>query len=150
MNLLKNTLTVDPNATLVVWGHFLFRVLAGMMIFNFHGMHKLKGWIAYVRHGTPWQLADEVAGMHLPAPVVLAFAATMVQLVCPVFVVFGLFTRINALLLVGVLGVAIFQNLRAGRDPQLAILYTLVVIALAFIGGGKCSLDARLVAMLAK
>jgi len=150
MNILKKTLDVDSNSALVTWGHFLFRVSAGLMIFYIHGLHKLEGWIAYLQHGTPWQLAGEVAEMHFPAPVASAVAATMVQFVCSLFVAVGLFTRINALLLVGVLGVAILQNLLADRDPQLAILYTLVVITLAFIGGGKYSLDARLAAKLAK
>src|SRR6266576_7115745 len=52
----------------------------------------------------------------------------------------GLFTRINAILLFGALSGAILQNLLAGRDPQLAILYTLVVLTLAFMGGGRISL----------
>jgi hypothetical protein len=34
--------------------------------------------------------------------------------------------------------------LLAGRDPQLAILCTLIVLALAFMGGGELSLDAWL------
>jgi hypothetical protein len=37
----------------------------------------------------------------------------------------------------------ILQNLLAGRNPQLAILYTLVMVTLVFIGGGKYSLDAK-------
>jgi len=49
-------------------------------------------------------------------------------------------------LLFGALSGAILQNLLAGRDPQLAILYTLVVLSLAFIGGGRISLDAKLFA----
>ena len=49
-----------------------------------------------------------------------------------------------AALLVAVLGVAILQNLLAGRDPQLAILYTLVVATLALMGGGRFSLDTKL------
>ena len=62
--------------------------------------------------------------------------------ICSLFSIVGLFTRINALLLFGALSGAILQNLLAGRDPQLAILYTLVVLTLAFIGGGRISLDA--------
>jgi TQO small subunit DoxD len=62
------------------------------------------------------------------------------------FIVIGLFTRINAALLVCALSGAILQNLLAGRDPQLAILYTLVVVTLVFIGSGKYSLDARMFA----
>ena len=62
------------------------------------------------------------------------------------FIIIGLFTRINAILLFGALSGAILQNLLTGRDPQLAILYTLVVSTLAFMGGGRISLDAKLFA----
>ncbi len=48
------------------------------------------------------------------------------------------------MLLAGALGGAILQNLLAGRDPQLAILYTLVVVTLVIMGGGRYSLDAKL------
>jgi len=80
----------------------------------------------------------------MPAPLASAVAATLVQFVCALFIVVGLFTRINAALLVCALTGAIMQNLLAGRDPQLAILYTLVVVTLVFLGGGKYSLDARI------
>ena len=82
--------------------------------------------------------------MHFPAPVASAWAATMVQFVCSLFIVIGLFTRINAVLLTGALSGAIMQNLMAGRDPQLAILYILIIVSFAFMGGGKFSLDAKL------
>ena len=143
MNLLKKTLTVDPNGTSVTFGHLFLRVSAGLMIFYIHGLHKLEGWIAYLQHGTPWTLAEEVAGMHMPAPLASAVAATLVQFICSLFIVVGLFTRINAALLFCALSGAIMQNLLAGRDPQLAILYTLVIVTLVFLGGGKYSLDAR-------
>jgi uncharacterized membrane protein YphA (DoxX/SURF4 family) len=125
------------------FGHFFLRVSAGIMIFYIHGLHKLEGWIAYVQHGTPWTLAEEVAGMHMPAPLASAVLATLVQFICSLFIVVGWFTRINAALLVCALSGAILQNLLAGRDPQLAILYTLVIVTLVFMGAGKYSLDAR-------
>jgi uncharacterized membrane protein YphA (DoxX/SURF4 family) len=84
--------------------------------------------------------------MHFPAPLASAVAATLVQFICSLFITIGLFTRINAILLFGALSGAILQNLLAGRDPQLAILYTLVVLTIAFMGGGRISLDARLFA----
>ena len=49
------------------------------------------------------------------------------------FVIVGCLTRGNSALLVGMLGFAIIQNLLASRDPQLAILYMLVVLALAMM-----------------
>ena len=146
MNLLKKSLTVEPNGAAATFGHLFLRVSAGTMIFYIHGLHKLEGWIAYLQHGTPWTLAEEVAGMHFPAPLALAVAATLVQFICSLFIIVGLFTRINALLLFGALSGAILQNLLAGRDPQLAILYTLVVLTLVFMGGGRISLDAKLFA----
>ena len=50
----------------------------------------------------------------------------------------------NAALLTGALWVAILQNVLARRDPQLPILYMLIMVALIFLGGGRFSLDARL------
>src|SRR5271170_1171675 len=144
MNLLKKSLTVEPNGAAANFGHFFLRVSAGLMIFYIHGLHKLEGWIACVQHGTPWTLAEEVAGMHAPAPLASAVAGTLVQFIFSLFIGVGLFTRINAALLVCALTGAIMQNLLAGRDPQLAILYTLVVVTLVFLGGGKYSLDAQI------
>ena len=80
--------------------------------------------------------------MHFPAPVASAFAATALQFLCSPLLALGLFTRLNAALLTGTLSVAILQNLLAGRDPQLAILYVLVLLSLVFLGGGRFSLDA--------
>ena len=82
--------------------------------------------------------------MHFPAPLASAVVATLVQFVCSLFVVVGLFTRLNAALLAGALSGAILQNLLSGRDPRLAILYTVVVVTLTLMGGGSYSLDARM------
>jgi putative oxidoreductase len=144
MNLLQRSLDTDPSAPIVAWGHLILRAGIGLIIFYVHGWHKLEGLIAYSQHGTPWKLAGEVAGMHFPAPFPSAVAATLVQFICSLFVAAGLFTRINAILLSGVLGVAILQNLLAGRDPQLAILYVLIIVTMIFLGGGRFSFDARL------
>ena len=68
MNLLKESLMVEPNGAAASFGHLFLRVSAGLMIFYIHGWHKLEGWIDYLQHGTPWKLVEEVAGMHMPAP----------------------------------------------------------------------------------
>ena len=141
-SVIKKTLTNDMNGLAVTSGHLLFRVAAGVMVFYFHGLHKLQGWIGYAQHGTPWELLEEVSGMHFPAPYASAVAATLIQFICPLFILLGLFTRINAVLLLGALSGAILQNLLAGRSPQLVLLYILVVTTLIFLGGGKWSLDA--------
>lgn len=144
MNDFRKSPSVDSESTPVRWGHFCLRVSSGLMIFYIHGWHKLEGWIAYEQHGTPWKLVEDVAEMHFPAPLASAVAATLVQFICAPLIVVGLFTRLNAVLLAGALSGAVLQNLIAGRDPQLAILYTLVVLTLAMMGGGSISLDAKL------
>src|SRR5256885_16165152 len=108
MNPLKKSLTVEPNGAAATFGHLFIRVSAGLMIFYIHGWHKLGGWIAYLQNGTPWKLAEEVAGMHFPAPLPSAAVATPGQVICSVFIIVGVFTRINALLLFCALRGAIF------------------------------------------
>ncbi len=61
MNLLKKSLTVHPDGAAASFGHAFLLIIAGLMIFYIHGLHKLEGWIAYLLHGTPWSLAEEVA-----------------------------------------------------------------------------------------
>ncbi len=140
--LLRRTLSVDPQALAIA---ILFlRTAAGLMVLYIHGWHKLEGGLAYLKNGAPWTLEKEVAGMHFPAPVLSAFAATILQLVCPIFLIAGCFTRCAAALLVGTLGVAILQNLLANRDPQLALLYVLCMATLLITGGYRYSVDAKL------
>ena len=85
-----------------------------------------------------------LAEVNFPAAVPSAFAATLVQFICSLFLVAGCFTRLNAALLTGTLSVAILQNVLAHRDPQLAMLYVVVLITLLFAGGGRFSVDAKL------
>src|SRR5262249_9340789 len=96
MNLLQKSLDSDPCAPMAAWGDLILRAGIGVMIFYVHGWHKLEGLIAYLQHGTPWKLAEEVAGMHFLAPFPSAVAATLVQFICSLFVTAGLFTRINS------------------------------------------------------
>src|SRR4030095_13485806 len=78
--------------------------------------------------------------MHFPGPVASAFTATFLQFLCSPLLALGLFTRLNAALLTGTLSVAILQTLLAGREPQLAIRYVLVLLSLIFLGGGRSQL----------
>lgn len=141
---LSNTLDADAGGRVAAWGILGLRAGTGLLIFYIHGWHKLEGGLAFLRDGTPWRLAEEVAEMHFPAPLASAFAATAAQFILAPLLAAGLCTRASAAILTTVLSVAVVQNILAGRDPQLAVLYTLVVAAFIFIGGGRFSVDARL------
>lgn len=144
--ILSCTLDPDAGSRLAVGGLLGLRAATGLLIFYIHGWHKLEGGLAFLRDGTPWRLAEEVAEMHFPAPLASAFAATAAQFILAPLLAVGVFTRVSAAILTTVLSVAIAQNILAGRDPQLALLYTLVVAAFIFIGGGRISVDAWLAA----
>lgn len=140
----RASLDASLTSEMSAWGLLLLRGVTGGLIFYIHGWHKLEGGVAYLREGTPWQLLTEVAAMHFPAPLASAFAATAIQFVCAPLLALGLYTRLNAAALTTVLGVAILQNLRTHRDPQLTVIYVLVVVAFVLIGGGPLSLDAKI------
>jgi uncharacterized membrane protein YphA (DoxX/SURF4 family) len=123
--------------------NLLLRLGYGGMVFVVHGLHKAEGGLAYFRSGAEWPLLGEVEGMGTPFPVPAAVAATVTQLVMPVFLMLGLLTRPAGLALAATLGGALAQNLTAGRDPQLALLYLLVAVTLGVWGGGRYSLDHR-------
>lgn len=139
-----NTFDADTGGRVSAWGILGLRAGTGLLIFYIHGWHKLEGGLAFLRDGTPWRLAEEVAGMHFPAPLASAFAATAAQFILAPLLAAGVFTRVSAAILTTVLSVAVLQNILSSRDPQLAVLYTLIVAAFIFIGGGRFSVDAWL------
>lgn len=120
------------------------RVCYGVLVFVIHGWHKAADAAGHFAGGGPWPLADEIRAMGLPMPGVHAAFATVVQLVAPVLILVGLTTRPAAGLLACVLCGAVAQNLHAGRDPQLAVLYTIVALTLCVWGSGRVSLDAAI------
>ena len=132
----------SPASTAVDVANALFRVCLGGLILFVHGLHKLRGALAYLRNGKPWPLEREVAEIHVPLPFASALAATLVQFAGGALLILGLATRPVALVLTATLGVAIYQNVATRRDPQLAVLYVFGVATLALWGGGRYSLDA--------
>ena len=101
MNIFKQSLATETSSIAGACGNLILRVCVGLMIFYIHGWHKLHDGLAFLNNGTPWKLAEEVAEMGFPMPVPSAFAATTVQFVCSLMLIFGLFTRLNALFLTG-------------------------------------------------
>jgi uncharacterized membrane protein YphA (DoxX/SURF4 family) len=144
LSLVSAWLRPSPATASVDIANVFFRVSLGGLIFFIHGLHKLRGALAYLRRGQPWPLAREVAEIHVPLPFASALAATIVQFAGGALLILGLATRPVALVLTVKLGVAIYQNIATRRDPQLAMLYVLGVATLAIWGGGHYSLDALL------
>lgn len=121
--------------------NLVLRVAFGLMVFVIHGVHKAREALHASKSGTPWKLVEEIREMGLPAPRANAIVATGVQLVAPLFVIAGLGTRPAALMLAGALLGAVAQNIKARRDPQLAMLYAVCAVVLGVWGGARYSMD---------
>ena len=114
----------------------LLRIMAGL-IFLAHGTQKFLSFPAGEHAGSGWGFAQ------------LGAYAGVIELVCGLLIVLGLFTRPAAFLASGTMAVAYWmahapQNffpVNNGGDP--AILYCFVFLYIAFAGPGPWSIDAR-------
>lgn len=140
----KRLLMGEERESLTAAGTLVLRVGTGLALLLYHGWHKVGEASGYFRDGGDWLVLADVRAMGMPFPVALAVAATLAQFLGSVALIAGVFTRVAAAMVLGTLGVAILQNLQAGKDPQLPIVYCLLCAALMFLGGGRHSVDARL------
>jgi putative oxidoreductase len=118
-------------------GLLLLRLSIGALMIH-HGQEKL---------ADPRQFADTyVASLHLPFPLLFAYAAGFSELIGSWLVIFGLFTPLGALALSGTMAVAAYQHiLTAGFNIyvlELVLLYLGGSLALLCNGPGLLSFDA--------
>lgn len=122
-------------------GKLILRLsIAGLMLFHgfaklFNGINGIKGLVASV-------------GL----PEFIAYGVYFGEIVFPILIIFGLFTRISSLFFALTMVFAIFLAHSAdiftleetgGLAIELPLIYLLVSISIIFIGAGKYSLDAR-------
>ena len=115
--------------------HAALRIMTGLLFLS-HGMTKLLHWPAtdYFPAGQP-----------LPP---LMLVAGILELVGGVLIVLGLFTRLTAFILAGMMAAAYFMaHMPSSFFPiqnggEAAILYCFVFLFLAAAGAGAYSLDA--------
>jgi putative oxidoreductase len=112
------------------------------MVAFIYGVHNLSDVAYHLHNGASSKFLDEITALGVPAPTFFATFAAGGLLSGGLFVGAGLFTRAAAGVLTLVLLGAIAQNLTSGRDPQLAVLYTMISLRFTLSGGGRYSLDA--------
>lgn len=115
----------------------VFRVLVSLSMINTHGMKKLLNFQETVNHiPDPMGLGGEAS----------AVIAIIANIVAPVFVIFGLATRLAVIPILGVTLAGFF--IVHGNDPwavrDVPLMYSLAYSLLFFIGAGKYSLDYKL------
>ncbi|MDU2065520.1 MAG: DoxX family protein [Sporomusaceae bacterium] len=120
---------------------FVVRLLIGFMFVFVHGGPKIMGGEA------GWAKLGSMIGVlgFTFAPAFMGFIAAVFELLGGIFIFFGLFTRLGALMILATLLVAaptmlVSKGLFAAAP---AIEDSLLMILVLFSGGGKYSLDYR-------
>ena len=133
--------------------------LAGLYLAVGHGWGKVVG----LASGQS-RFVDGVASMGFPMPVLFAWAAGLAELAGGIAIALGLFTRWAAALAACTMFVAAFvrhralsqflswlgispateEALRGWGNPELATVYLLACVAVALLGPGRFSIDAKL------
>jgi len=129
------------SASLEDWGKLLLRVtLGGLMLF--HGVSKLTGGLGGIR--------GMLAGKGLPEA--LAYGVYVGEVLAPLLLIAGLFTRVSAVVFAFNMLVAVllahagdFASLdeHGGWALELQALYFFPAIAVALLGPGRYSVDGR-------
>jgi putative oxidoreductase len=134
--------------------------LAGLGLALAHGWSK----VLMLASGGGDRFVQAVAGMGFPMPGVFAWSAALAEFVGGLAVALGLATRTAAGLAAFTMAVAAFgrhhahdrllallglgqatpEQIKEWGDPELALVYLALLLAVAFLGGGRFSLDAGL------
>ena len=132
------TKLLNPDISLISFdrGMLAFRVLVSLSMINTHGIKKL--------------LYFEETVANIPDPFGLGgalstYIALLANIICPVLIIAGLFTRFAALqiLSVTIMGFLVvhFNDPWAVKDVPL--MYSLAYLLILYLGPGRLSLDAK-------
>ena len=129
-----------PKDLYVSYSLLILRVIASVMMIINHGWNKiLAGQEKWNRLGTA--LTDFI-GIDFMS-VFFGFMAAFSESIGMVMVIFVIFTRPAAFLLLFTMFVASMNHLVDGEFPELAIMYLIVMLVLLISGPGKFSLDYK-------
>jgi len=123
-------------------GKLILRVSLGVLML-LHGIHKLYGGIDGIKY-----LVNS-SGL----PEVVAYGIYVGEVVAPIFLLLGLYSRLSAFIIASSMGFAIFlahsssifvlSQKTGGLLIELPLIYLISSITIVFIGGGKYSLSYR-------
>ena len=134
---MKNILSIKYSTAAFNFSMFFLRVVFGLLIIIRHGYTKLRDFSTIQDH------FYNFLGLGPKASLALSIFA---EVLCALFVVLGLFTRVAVIPLVITMLVAIF-GAGAGKpllEAELALLYLAAFTALLFCGPGKINIDAMI------
>ena len=129
--------TTDNSLLQVAW--LVVRVAVGLLMIH-NGVDKLADVQGF---------ADNVvAFIGLPAPVFFTYCAAYAEIIGSILLVLGLFTRLDAIVLLVTMLVAIYFHLKADgfkiMPLETASLYALLFVSFLANGGGRFAIDSLL------
>jgi len=123
-------------------GKFILRVFLGILML-LHGIHKIFGGIDGIKY-----LVNS-SGL----PEFVSYGVYIGEVVAPIFLILGLYSRLSAFAIASTMSFAIFlahsnsifvlSNKTGGLLIELPFLFLISSIAIVFIGGGKYSLSYK-------
>ncbi|MBT3216020.1 MAG: DoxX family protein [Candidatus Marinimicrobia bacterium] len=126
------------------FGLLALRTLPAYFLVSNHGWSKITNPEKWNWLGTTF--AKYFFGILDFATPAFGFIAAFSESICAILVLLGLFTRPAALLVAATMLIAAFHHITTTGNPESALVYFSVFIAIAFTGPGKFSLDSILFA----
>ncbi len=125
------------------FGLFVIRVMTVAAFFYYQLWDQVVSAQDYVWNSGDWDLISQLANKGFPFPNVVAVAGVLILVLGLLAALFGIFTRINALVVSLLIGFILIAPLilSSTLNPQSLVLYLGVFIGLACGGGGRVSLD---------
>ncbi len=131
--------TLDPRVDLeqLSVGLLIYRILISISLINTHGIKKLTDF--------------ESSAAHIPDPFGLGgefstYFAIFTNIICPIFIILGLFTRLAVLpiVIVTLSGLLFVHYADPWAVKDVPLMYSLAFLTVLYLGPGKYSLDFKL------
>ncbi|MEO8711508.1 MAG: DoxX family protein [Parafilimonas sp.] len=134
---MKKILSIKYSAGAFNFSMLILRIVFGLLIITKHGYDKM------IKFSTLQHEFYSFIGLGAKTSLVLAIFA---EVLCALFIVLGLFTRLAAIILIITMLVAIY-GFNAGKpliQSEVALLYLGAFVTLLFCGPGKFSIDGMI------
>ena len=134
---MKKIISIKYSAAAFNFSMFFLRLVFGLLIIIRHGYMKLRDFSTIQEH------FYNFLGLGMKTSLALSIFA---EVLCALFLILGLFTRLATIPLIITMLVAIFGAMAAKPllEAELAILYLAAYVSILLCGPGKISIDAMM------
>lgn len=135
--IIKLILSSDLHSTTANFGILFFRVAVATELIVVHGLKKIGIGVA---------VPEDIPNPFGFPSILNDFLAIAANVYLPVFVVLGLFTRLAAIpaLIVTATGYFIMHGTDSLIERDIPFMYSIAMLTIAMVGGGKYSVDGYL------